>query len=99
MSRLPAMIIAGLLPAPTLWSSALAATPINETRPLAARGHEARVQRAVRLGAERSEDPYDDRSVAHARPRRLHERSDRDEHERQADQPTPRTGRMGPHRP
>ena len=39
MSRLPALIIAGLLTAPTLFSSALAATPINETRALAARGH------------------------------------------------------------
>jgi hypothetical protein len=39
MSRLPALIIAGLLTAPTLWSGARAATPINETRPLAARGH------------------------------------------------------------
>jgi DUF4097 and DUF4098 domain-containing protein YvlB len=39
MSRLPALIIAGLLTAPTLFGGALAATPINETRPLAARGH------------------------------------------------------------
>lgn len=39
MSRLPALIIAGLLAAPSLLHGALAATPINETRPLAARGH------------------------------------------------------------
>jgi DUF4097 and DUF4098 domain-containing protein YvlB len=39
MPRLPALIIAGLLAAPTLFNGALAATPINETRPLAARGH------------------------------------------------------------
>lgn len=39
MSRIPALMIAGLLAAPALCNSALAATPINETRPLAARGH------------------------------------------------------------
>ena len=39
MSRLPSLIIAGLLAAPALFNSALAATPINETRPLDARGH------------------------------------------------------------
>jgi hypothetical protein len=41
MSRFPSFLIAGLLAAPTLWNCALAATPINETRPLAARGHVA----------------------------------------------------------
>jgi DUF4097 and DUF4098 domain-containing protein YvlB len=39
MSRLPAFLIAGLLAAPALLNSAQAATPINETRPLDARGH------------------------------------------------------------
>ena len=39
MSRLPAYLIAGLLAAPALLASAQAATPINETRPLDARGH------------------------------------------------------------
>ncbi|GAB3346643.1 DUF4097 family beta strand repeat-containing protein [Lysobacter tyrosinilyticus] len=39
MSRLSAFMIAGALAAPLLCNSALAATPINETRPLDARGH------------------------------------------------------------
>ena len=39
MSRLPALTLAGLLVAPMLFNGALAATPINETRPLDARGH------------------------------------------------------------
>lgn len=39
MSRLPVLLIAGVLAAPSLCGSALAATPINETRPLDARGH------------------------------------------------------------
>lgn len=39
MSRLPVFLIAGLLAAPTLFNSVQAATPINETRPLDARGH------------------------------------------------------------
>ena len=39
MSRLPLLLIAGALAAPALFNSALAATPINETRPLDARGH------------------------------------------------------------
>src|SRR5689334_24401040 len=39
MSRLPILLIAGALVAPALFNSALAATPINETRPLDGRGH------------------------------------------------------------
>lgn len=39
MSRLPVLMIASLLAAPTLFNGALAATPINEVRPLSARGH------------------------------------------------------------
>lgn len=39
MSRLPILLIAGLLTAPTVFNGAQAATPINETRPLDARGH------------------------------------------------------------
>ncbi|HEY1139658.1 MAG TPA: DUF4097 family beta strand repeat-containing protein [Lysobacter sp.] len=39
MSRLSVLLIAGVLAAPSLCGSALAATPINETRPLDARGH------------------------------------------------------------
>jgi len=39
MSRLTAFMITGALAAPLLFNSALAATPINETRPLDARGH------------------------------------------------------------
>ncbi|QNP39609.1 DUF4097 family beta strand repeat-containing protein [Lysobacter solisilvae (ex Woo and Kim 2020)] len=39
MSRLPALMIAAALAAPSLFNAALAATPINETRPLDARGH------------------------------------------------------------
>ncbi|GAB3102367.1 DUF4097 family beta strand repeat-containing protein [Lysobacter terrae] len=39
MSRLLILLIAGVLAAPSLCGSAQAATPINETRPLDARGH------------------------------------------------------------
>jgi DUF4097 and DUF4098 domain-containing protein YvlB len=39
MSRLIAFMLAGALTAPALFNSAVAATPINETRPLNARGH------------------------------------------------------------
>jgi len=39
MSRLTAFMITGVLATPLLFNSALAATPINETRPLNARGH------------------------------------------------------------
>jgi len=39
MSRLTAFMITGALAAPLLFNSAQAATPINETRPLDARGH------------------------------------------------------------
>lgn len=39
MSRLSAFMIAGALATPLLFNSARAATPINETRPLDARGH------------------------------------------------------------
>ena len=39
MSRTLALVIAGLLAAPAFATNALAATPINETRPLDARGH------------------------------------------------------------
>lgn len=39
MSRLPTLLIAGVLALPSLCGSAMAATPINETRPLDARGH------------------------------------------------------------
>jgi hypothetical protein len=39
MSRLPVLLVAGALAAPSLFSPALAATPVNETRPLDARGH------------------------------------------------------------
>ena len=39
LSRLPLLLLAGALAAPALFNSALAATPINETRPLEARGH------------------------------------------------------------
>ncbi|MFC5570319.1 DUF4097 domain-containing protein [Lysobacter yangpyeongensis] len=39
MSRFPSLLIAGALAGSALFNSALAATPINETRPLDARGH------------------------------------------------------------
>lgn len=39
MSRLPALLIAGVLAVLSLFHGALAATPINETRPLDPRGH------------------------------------------------------------